>query len=253
MSDALVKELDRLGYQPVFLPRTGVTPPELYSYEKSNQRLVRLGALSEYLTAASKLQPSEGQLADINYKYTTEKKHAAALSFLETALKCIGISAVPKLNLGFTGSKSFSFAFTDVAYKSVDPARLHQVLLEMTTKGIPHSYIDAGSLHVAYEYAYARELLMSRGDRQAFSTDISGSVGSYIDLGVQGSVSVASESTISFKSVAGAAAAFAYKAGRLARENTQWVLYPEVISRRGAVEERAPFLPQRGVVLQVVE
>jgi hypothetical protein len=58
----------------VFLPRTGVTPPELYNYERTNKRLVRLGALGEYLSAAAKLQPTEGQLANINYQHTSEKR-----------------------------------------------------------------------------------------------------------------------------------------------------------------------------------
>jgi hypothetical protein len=253
MADVLVKELARLGYQPVFLPRTGVTPPEVYNYDRDNQKLVRLGELREYLPEAGTLKPTKGQLGNINYQYTSEKKLSAAMSFLDTALKCIGISAVPKVDLSFAGSKDFSFAFTDVTYLSVDPARLHQIIADMTTNGIPPSYVEAGSLHIAYEYAYANELLMSRGDKKAFSTNISGDVGAFIDLGVQGSVSVASTSTISFKNAKGLSAAFAYKAGRLAREKGKWVLYPETVSKFGITEERTPFLPQPGVVLHVTE
>ena len=253
MADVLVKQLAQLGYQPVFLPRTGVTPPEVYNYDKANQRLVRLGELREYLPQAGNLKPTDGQLGDINYHYTSEKKLSAAMNFLDAALKCIGISAAPKLDLSFAGSKEFSFAFTDVTYLSVDPARLHQIIADMTTKGIPPSYVDAGTLHIAYEYAYATELLMSRGDKKAFAENISGKVGAFIDLGVQGSVSVASTSTISFKNAKGLSAAFAYKAGRLAREAGKWVLYPETVSKFGAVEERKPFLPQPGVVLHVTE
>lgn len=249
MADALVRELNRLGYQPVFLPRTGVTPPELYNYERQNQRLVRRGALREYLPAAAALQPTRGQLGDINYRYTSEKKLDAAVSFLETALKCIGISAVPKIDLGFAGSKDFSFAFTDVYYLSVDPARLDGVIRDLSTQGIPQSYVDAGQLHVAYEYAYAKELLMSRGDKRAFTHDIQGDVGTYFDVGLEGSVSVASASTISFKNAKGDAAAFAYKAGKLARENGQWVLYPEVVSKGNLIGEREPYVPQPAIVL----
>jgi len=252
MADALVRELNRLGYQPVFLPKTGVTPPELYAFTKQNQRLVRFGALSEYLPTVKDEKPAEGQLGDINYQYTSEKKLDAAVSFLETALKCIGISAVPKIDLGFAGSKNFSFAFSDVTYKSVDPARLGKLIGTLSTEGIPQSYVDQGQLHLAYEYAYARELLMSRGDRKAFSADVKGNIGSYIDLGAQGSVSMASATTISFKNKAADAAAFAYKAGRLERENGRWVFFPEVVTQKGLIEERAPFVPQRAVVLTAI-
>jgi hypothetical protein len=253
MADALVRELNRLGYQPVFLPRTGVTPPELYAFTRENQRLVRFGALSEYMPAVAELEPASGQLADINYSYTSEKKLDAAVSFLETALKCIGIKAVPKLDLGFAGSKDFSFAFTGVTYIAVDAARLGKLLRTMTTEGIPKEYVEAERLHIAYEYAYTRELVMSRGDKQSFKADISGNVGTYIDLGTEGSVSVASKSTLSFKSRADEAAAFAYKAGRLERNENRWELFPEVVTEKGLVEERSPFLPQRAVVLNVLD
>jgi hypothetical protein len=251
MADALVRELNRLGYQPVFLPRTGVNPPELYNYDRNGRRLVRRGELVQYLPEIKGVIPTKGQLGTINYKYTSEKKTEAAVSFLEQALKCIGIDSVPKVDLGFAGSKDFSFSFTDVTYQSVDPAVLDQLIRSMSTSGIPKAFVDAGQLHIAYEYAYARELLMSRGDKQNFSGNIAGNVGTYLDLGLKGSVSMASQSTISFKANGQGDAAFAYKAGRLAQENDAWVLYPEEVSKGGAIEERRPYLPQPAIVLSV--
>ena len=249
MADALVRELNRLGYQPVFLPRTGVSPPELYNYERANQRLVRRGALARYLPSVAELEPTTGQLADINYKYTSSKKLDAAVSFLENALRCIGISAVPKLDLGFTGARELSFSFAKVTYASVDPAELDPLLRGMMTDGIPTSYVEAGLIHVAYEYAYAPELLLSRADRRSFTAGISGDIGNYVDLGVAGSVSLASESTLSFKSTGSVGAAFAYKAAKLAREGSGWALFPEVVVKRGLLEERTAFVPQPAVVL----
>ena len=250
MADELVRVLNKLGYVPVFLPRTGVEPPELYNYSPVNQRLVRRGELSTYLPAAKDLKPTEGDLGDIDYKYSSTKKLDAAVSFLENALKSIGIEAVPKIDLGFTGSKDYSFAFTKVKYRSVDPARLDGLIRTMSTDGIPQAYVDEGNLHVAYEYAYAQQLLMSRGDRKEFTHDISGKVDAYLDLGTKGSVAVASSTTISFKSNA-QPAAFAYKAGQLVRENGAWVLYPEEVRKNGLVEQRQNYLPQRGIVLAV--
>ncbi|MEJ8811904.1 hypothetical protein WKW77_12565 [Variovorax ureilyticus] len=251
MADALVKALNRLGYQPVFLPRSGVKPPEVYHYLRDDARLVRIGELVNFLPAAAGLAPTEGKLGDINYSYTSGKKVDAAVSFLEQALKCIGIDAVPKIDLGFTGAKEFSFAFTDVHYLSVDPARLLSLIKDFSTDGIPHEYVEDGRLHLAYEYAYARELVMARGDRQAFDHDISGKVGAYFDVGTKGSVSVASATTISFKNANDTSVAFAYKAGQLMREKGKWVLYPEEVDRNNLLEERRPFVPQRAIVLSV--
>ena len=253
MADALVRTLNAMGYQPVFLPRSGVQPPELYHYLRDQRRLVRIGSLAGALPAAAALVPSEGTLGDINTQYTSEKKLDAAVSFLETALKCIGIDAAPKIDLGFAGSRNFAFAFTGVTYRSIDPAQLYPLVDALNTQGMPKEYIEDGRLHIAYEYAYATELLMSRGDRLAFHADIQGKVGSFFDLGGKGSVSLASTTTVSFKGDAGVRAAFAYKAGQLVKERGHWVFYPEEVMRSGLVETRKPYVAQPAVVLSVMD
>lgn len=246
--DALVRELNRLGYQPVFLPRTNIEPPEIYTFAPKLKRLVRRGALKQYLPEAAGLTPTTGQLANINYSYTSTKRGQAAVSFLENALKCIGIDSAPKLNLDFSGSKDFSFAFTGVTYRKVDPAEIERILAGLSTGGIPDDLVAAGRMHIAYDYAYANELVMSRGDKREFSQDISAKVSEFLDLGVKGSVSVASKSTLSFKGATGARAAFAYMAGYLSRENGgPWEFHPEEVRRARAIAQ--PYVPQRGVVL----
>ena len=56
MADALVRTLNAMGYQPVFLPRSGVQPPELYHYLRDQRRLVRIGSLAGALPAAAALE-----------------------------------------------------------------------------------------------------------------------------------------------------------------------------------------------------
>jgi hypothetical protein len=254
MADALVREINRLGYQLVFQPRTGVFPPELYNYEPANRRLVRRGALASYLPQAGGLVPSKGQLAAIDLLYTSKKQHQGAASLLSNALKCIGIDSTPNLDLGFTGAREYAFSITEVTYESIDPAVLDPLIRNLSPTGIPARYVEGGHLHVVYEYAYAGELLMSRADRKDFSHDISGKVGAYLDMGLKGEASVKNSSTLSFKSTQGLRAAFAYKAARLTRDGGAWVLYPEVIrSGKGLFEERQPYIPQPGVVIEVID
>jgi hypothetical protein len=95
--DDLVRELNKLGYQPIFLPRTNIEPPELYNYSPNVRRLVRRGPLKDYLPDAAGLDVESGKLSDINYSYTSSKKGEAATSFLQNALTCIGISSIPKI------------------------------------------------------------------------------------------------------------------------------------------------------------
>ena len=79
--DKLVKLLNEYGYQPVFLPVTGLEPPELYNYASHPSRLVRRGPLTTYLTGAT-FQASDGNVAAIEGKQTTGKHMSAAVDFL---------------------------------------------------------------------------------------------------------------------------------------------------------------------------
>jgi len=247
--DDLVRELNKRGYQPVFLPRTNIEPPELYNYSPDAGRLIRRGPLKDYLSEAAGLQVESGELADISYSYTSSKRGEIATSFLQNSLKCIGISAIPKIDLGFTGSQDFSFAFTDVTYRKVDSSKIDKIIQEISTGAIPNELVEAGRLHIAYEYAYAKQLIMSRGDRKEFSENISGKVGDFIDLGVKGSVQLESKTTISFKGASEERAAFAYMAGYLSWEDGRWEFHPEEIRR--ADETPTRYVPQRGLVLTV--
>ena len=249
MADALVKMLNSYGYQPVFLPRTGVVPPELYNF--ANKRLVRQGELARFFAKPVNFKPTKGKLGDLQGKITSSKRSSAAVGFLQRALQALGISGMPKIDLSFAGSKEFVFAFSDVTYQSVDPAVLDGILQDLSIPlAIPDAYVQMGGLHVAYEYAYANTLNMSRSDGKKFDADISGNLGTYVDLGAKGSVELKGNSTISFSSKSGQVAAFAYKAGQLHKSGTRWTFEPEVVMRlRGAATRTAPFLPARTVVL----
>lgn len=250
MSDALVKMLNSYGYQPVFLPRTGVVPPELYNY--ANKRLVRRGGLAEFFQKPVAFTPTTGRLGDLQGKLKTNKHFEAAVGFLQQALQALGISGMPKIDLSFAGSKEFVFAFSDVTYQSVDPAVLDKVLQDLTIPlAIPDAYVQMGGLHIAYEYAYANALTMSRSDGKKFGGDISGNVGAYIDLGAKGSVEVQANSTVAFSSKGGEVAAFAYKAGQLHMNEKRWTFEPEVVMRAvdGTVTRKTVFLPARTVAL----
>src|SRR5271170_5830062 len=171
MADALVKLLNSYGYQPVFLPRTGIRPPELYNF--ANHRLIRRGPLKNYIVEVARLQLTTGAMASIEGKRTTGKHFKAAIDFLRSALAALGISSVPKLDLSFAGSSELAFSFANVTYESLEPAVLDGVLQELKIPpAIPDSYVQEGALHIAYEYIYSTTLRMSRADGSSFSTDI---------------------------------------------------------------------------------
>jgi hypothetical protein len=250
MSDALVTMLNSYGYQPVFLPRTGLVPPELYNFAK--KRLVRRGEFARFFQKPVTFTPTKGKLADLQGKLASNKNYAAAVGFLQQALQVLGISGLPKIDLSFAGSKEFIFAFSDVTYQAVDPAVLDTILQDLSIPlAIPDSYVQFGDLHISYEYAYAKTLTMSRSDGKSFDADVSGDVGAFINVGAKGRVELKSNCTVSFSSSSEEVAAFAYKAGQLHKDKERWTFEPEVVKRaRGGTQERREvYVPSRNRVL----
>lgn len=254
MSDVLVKMLNEYGYQPVFLPHTGYVPPELYSFEQ--HKLIRHGTLTAYIKDSVTFQPTSGDLASIEGKITSSKNVDAAVGFLSKALAAIGLGAMPKIDLSFTGSHDFVFAFEGVTYQAVDPAVIESILQGLKLPlAIPDEYVTQGDLHVAYEYAYADTVRMSRADGKKFSTDVSGDVGAYVNVGTKVQVAVDANSTVTFTATdKNKKAAFAYKAGRLLKRDDHWVFEPEVIKKMaGPPVRKWEFVPAYGMVLAADE
>ncbi len=244
--DALVKLLNKLGYQPILLPKTGVKPPDLYN--KVRDHLVRRGHLSAYLPPNALPHPTKNRVADIDHKVTSDKKFEAAGNFLSAALRCIGIEKAPKLDLGFSKSKEFHFAFVGVTNEAIEPAAIDQILEHLKLDSLPRSLIDAGDVHICYEYLYANELLLQSSNGVKFENDLAARIGEYVDIGSRGTIEVKSSTTIAFKASDQRNAAFAYKCGRLTANEGKWSFYPEEVSLGTATR---PYLPGRGVVLRV--
>ncbi len=258
MADELVKLLNSVGYQPIFLQRTGVKPPELYHFVE--KRLIRRGPLEDYNPEFGKLKQSRGTLPDIQHRQSSKKELKASVDFLRNALAALGITAIPKLSLGFAGKADLVFTFSEVSYTAVDPTKIDAILQGLEVPlAIPDEYVTSGRLHIAYEYAYARRLLMSRADGKEFEADVAGKIGEFIDLGVQGKVETDGATVVTFANKGSEAAAFAFKPGQLQRSNGRWTFQPEVVGaprRRGARAAAVPARPvllARGIVLRVEE
>jgi hypothetical protein len=251
MADALVKLLNGFGYHPVWLPETGVKPPQLYN--ASNHKFIRRGTLKKYIPELKNVKPSSGKLADIEHKETTGKSAKAAVSFLEQALRCLGVTQVPKLDLSFAGGKELVFAFTGVTYQSVDPAVLDPLLEKIQLGAIPDKDVQGGQLHIAYRYAYAENLVMGRKDQKEFSVDLNGKLDQFVNVGAGLKVRVEKNTVVSFANPGKEPAAFAFMAGQLTKGKTHWEFHPQVtqLSAAGEVVDTKPYLVARGIVFDV--
>jgi hypothetical protein len=253
--DDLVRLLNAEGYQPIIIPRTNVTPPEMYTY--AQDRLIRRGPLADYLPSGATLpRLRKGSRGDIQHKESRRKNVGTAASFLEDALKCMGVTSAPKLDLSFAQGCALTFSFTGVTYEGVNPSDLDELLVKYNLQlgAIPAEYVADGRLHIAYEYAYASSLLMKSADNSKFRADLKGvKVEHFIDIGAEAKVAAESETTIRFSSKTGKPAAFAIKVGQLEQRGKAWAFYPEEQMGSGYVstEVKQPYLLEPGAIVLV--
>lgn len=252
MIDGLVWELNQLGYQAAWLPQTGLVPPDVYNVASvaGGRRLVRRGPLRDYLPAVAMLPVARGQTTDIDHHHTTRKKLTGAVEFLARALGYLGVSAIPRLELGFAGGSELTISFADVQFARVDVSAIEPLLAQMETHAIPEAAIASGRLHIAYEYLYAGSVHVARADQKAFDLDVSSRIGELVDVGTGAHVSVEHGTRLAFSGT-GEPAAFAYKAARLTRPGSHWEIETVVAMRSGGPPGDAPYLPAAiGVVLE---
>ncbi|MFE6937554.1 hypothetical protein [Streptomyces chartreusis] len=244
--------LNESGFQPIFMPRTGLTPPELYNLVRRNRRphLVRRGPLAHYVPAAADLPLLRSEMPDISRTRTRGKSLSAATEFLTQALTCLGISVTPNIDLSFVGTSSITFAFRSVHSLRVDPSTLDQVITDLRPGAIPPDYIDSGFLHIAYEYAFAGSLTLQREDRRDFNVTAEADLGGFITVGPGIGLRMTDGHTLHFtRSPSADPPAFAYRAGRLVASGGRWYFHPEEVYRSKETPSQRPYVPRRGLVI----
>jgi hypothetical protein len=251
-NDALTRVLNARRFEPVLMPRTGMTAPEVWVYD--NENLVRWGSLADFVPAGSlPNELEEGSMPDMNHVETSKKGAKAAAGFLESALRCIGVDSAPKLDLSFGSGRDIAFSFMDVTSRGLLPGRLTRALQEFAPGVIPRQQVEAGMVHIAYEYAYAGTLNMRFASDAQASLDLRAvKIENFVDLGGKADIVTHNETTLSFKSK-GPPAAFAFKVGQLVREQGKWAFHVTEIMGQGftadEVPDQEPYFLRPGAVL----
>jgi hypothetical protein len=253
-NDALVKVLNDCGYNPILLPRSGLKPPEIYVYD--NDRLRRWGRLASAVPAGTLPDTlNKGEATDIVYKETSRKGLRGAASFLEEALKLLGVGGAPNLDLSFARGSDVTFSFTEVSYQGLDPADIGAALRKgFDPAGLSEDYIDNELIYIAYEYAYANSVDMTMVDGIKAGVDLKAiKLDGFVDLGGKADIEVKTSTSLTFKG-RGDKAVFACKVGNVRRKAGQFIFDAvEVLGQAFAPEEHGPppFLLRRGEILAV--
>lgn len=248
MPDALVAHLNKLGYQPAFIGRTGLTPPEIYGMKDGG--LMRHGPLIDYVerSGAQPFPVEDSSVPDISGVHTSGKKFAATLKFLESALRCLGVSFAPGFSLSCLKDTRLTFSIAGVTARSASPGHIVRALdfLDPALARMDEAGIE---LHIAHEYLYAERLLVSTRSNRTRHVAGSLDIEAFGELNTDARLVREDETTISFSHPQSARVAFAYRAGWLRLCGARWEFLPNVVVGATAGDEKiGPYLPCDGKV-----
>lgn len=118
--DPALTYLNRLGYNVIRLPRTGLIPLEVLGRE-SGRPPEPLGALpSVWQSALSVPRVTSGDTAPIAGKSTSNIKISFGLKILEGILGAMG-AAVPQVSLAYSRARTVRFEFKEPVIKRIEP------------------------------------------------------------------------------------------------------------------------------------
>ena len=172
LNDQLIAYLNSKGYQPILLGKAGIEPPSFFILDKAQQRYVLLRSFNSVLpvgvapVAAGPLLPAM-EFARI----TASKQHAeVSVSFMKGLLERFGIGGAPRLDALAKADADAAFSFGDVHYRRVDLGDLEDAMAQ-DPKAFAKSFalkltraeLDAGLIHVGYEYLYSGAVEMHQG------------------------------------------------------------------------------------------
>jgi hypothetical protein len=247
LTDNLLTWLNKRGYQPVFVPGTGVSPPELYLGDEG--RLTRFGPVADLLPHGVQLPaPARGKLPDIHLQRTSRKVVKGAARFLANALRGLGVQGAPSFRSAFQDTGDFVFSLSGVTFVEVGLTALLKVVPEMNASLIPPSLREGTDFHIAYHYAYAGALEMRRANGAKFEAGVVGlEIEKIFEAKGSAQVSLHDGEVLRFRAAKGPPVAFAYKSARLAFDGER-LQVRSVDHSEGPEKDQGPYVPWPGQI-----
>jgi hypothetical protein len=155
--DPSLTYLNRLGYNVVRLPRTGLMPLEVLGSE-AGQPPEPLGQLSAVWTSKLPKVPPivPGDTAMITGRSTNNIKISFGLKMLENVLGAMG-AAVPQVSVGYSRARSVRFELKDPEVSKIDPLEVG-------------NYLAAGDLNI--ENPFVKQYMLSEDTRAYIITEV---------------------------------------------------------------------------------
>lgn len=217
LQDPLFKLLNKRGYLPILMPRSGVWPPTVYSLE--GDQLVLKAPLKDYFNegsdALAKLRSTPAAAPDLAKVIGAQRAGKATLNLLDQILQFFNLSGGVQAKLSGRQDEGLDVSFTDVRVRTVPPDVILRVIQDLPSETFNKEEVGLGKVHIAYEYLYAHKLSVFAGGRAEVHADVG--VGVDKAAGISGGYGSASKDKESMTAGGTEPLAIALKVGALQR------------------------------------
>ena len=197
--------------------------------------------------------------AEFGDKKASAKSGKVSVGFFKSILEGLGISGAPEVNAEGQAGDDRNFSFDDVEIRIVPQGQIEDA---MNTGGgldvarIGRDRLDAGSVHVAYAYLYAKKVAVAFGDNVKVSVALKADIQNVANVEASGDAERTQGETLDFDGH-NVPAAIAFKLGRVKHDGKRWRLRTKQAIRAFGVAPHEgaerDYLPVRGAVLEIVD
>ena len=224
--DPSVTYLNKLGYNVVKLPRTGIEPLDVIGRDQAMQWLGPIDSI--WTSAVPKPQPGPPKPASaVNGQRTDALDLSVGLSILGNTLAAFGVN-VPSLDVAYKSAHAVQFSYSNVTITEVTPfaagSYLAQGQLESDNPAVKNYFLSGqAAAYLIIQVLKSNSLTVTATDSHgtAVSPDLSAFQGVDAKVGIKPSSS--GSSTISFTGPE--AITFGFAVQQIAREGDNWTLH----------------------------
>jgi hypothetical protein len=224
--DPSVTYLNKLGYNVVRLPRTGIEPMDVIGRDQTMQWLGPIDSI--WTSATPKPQPGPPKPATaVNGQKTDALDLSVGLSILGNTRAAFGVS-VPSLDVAYKSAHTVQFSYSSVTITEVPPFSAGSYLakgeLQSDNPAVKNYFLSGkATAYLIVQVLKSNSLTVTATDSHGVAVDVDLAALQGVDAKVGIKPSRSGNSTISFTGPE--AVTFGFAVQQITREGSDWLLH----------------------------
>jgi hypothetical protein len=163
IDDEFIAYLNRYGYHPIIVARAGLLPPSIYQRSRDDSFQFSCQLQDVLLSNSTDLKAEAAPAVSFTSQLATKKGGQASVGLLAGMLKAVGVHATPQIDAGASSQDGIHIKFGKTEIRTVPPGRIVDALDDLDLKKFERIW-RPDKTHIAYEFLYAHEVNVGRGD-----------------------------------------------------------------------------------------